>query len=313
MRTGLGLKSSNITAIDGVAPEEPTPIDDGEEKPPEQDAFEDDAGDVHEPSMNRLATMGVLDRTECGERRICPGEPLLRWVMAVWMIRILDEAPESSDALTRFADVEPGAWWTSLRGTSGRDRRDQRLQHRPVAILPRPAGHESADGQFPGPSPRPPSDCSSGIHRHRGQRAPGRHRHTGCARHHQGLRNRPAPLLPGPAGHESGDGYLPGPSPRSRLRLTPAWAPGDSGWERVRSPQRRQPKWEQASTRWVGCAGDQVLSGPIGRQIIRPDSGSVKVLAATPKTARIRSTVSTAEGAPSATIRPSSTTTTRSA
>ena len=113
LRTALGLKSSNITAIDGVAPDDPIPSDGNEEeKPPEPDAFEDDAGNGHEPSINHLATMGVLDRTECGEGRICPDEPLLRRVMAVWMIRILDEVPDSSDAVTRFADVEPGAWWT---------------------------------------------------------------------------------------------------------------------------------------------------------------------------------------------------------
>ncbi len=112
LRTGLGLKSSNITAIDGVAPVDPTPSDgNGEEELFEPDAFEDDAGDIHEPSINHLAEMGVLDRTECGERRICPDEPLLRWVMAVWMIRILDQVPDSQDALTRFEDVEPHTWW----------------------------------------------------------------------------------------------------------------------------------------------------------------------------------------------------------
>ena len=32
--------------------------------------------------------------------------------MAVWMIRILDQAPGSSDIPTRFADVKPDTWWT---------------------------------------------------------------------------------------------------------------------------------------------------------------------------------------------------------
>ena len=122
LRTGLGLRSSNITAIDGVAPppgddsENPTPGNgnDGKnpEEPAESDSFDDDGG-VHEPSINRLAAAGVLEGTECGERRICPDEPLLRWVMAVWITRALDQAPESSDARTRFADVDPDAWWAS--------------------------------------------------------------------------------------------------------------------------------------------------------------------------------------------------------
>lgn len=113
LRTALGLKSSNITAIDGVAPADPTPGDGGgDDEAPEPDAFDDDAGDIHEPSINRLAAKGILDRTECGQRRFCPDDPLPRWVMAVWMIRILDQIPDSSTALTRFEDVDPGAWWT---------------------------------------------------------------------------------------------------------------------------------------------------------------------------------------------------------
>ena len=117
-----------------------------ERNPPEPDAFEDDTGDIHEPSINRLAEMGVLDRTECGQRRICPDQPLLRWVMAVWMIRILDQVPDPPNAPTRFTDVKPDTWWTPLRGTSSQDRRHQRLRNRPAPILPRPASHQSRNG-----------------------------------------------------------------------------------------------------------------------------------------------------------------------
>ena len=76
----------------------------------ESDSFDDDGG-VHEPSFNRLSEAGVLDGTECGERRVCPGDPLLRWVMAVWITRALDQAPEGSEVETRFADVDPDVWW----------------------------------------------------------------------------------------------------------------------------------------------------------------------------------------------------------
>ena len=102
-RTDLGLKSSNITAIDGVAPPAADPPDD-------PDRFDDDGG-AHEPSINRLAAMGVLEGTGCGERLFCPGEPLQRWVMAVWTVRVLDPGFEPSNAGTRFEDVDPGAWW----------------------------------------------------------------------------------------------------------------------------------------------------------------------------------------------------------
>ena len=121
LRTALGLRSSNITAIDGRSPptvdgpQDPAPDggDDGEgtEKPAYSGSFDDDGG-VHEPSIDRLAAAGILEGTECGERRICPDEPLLRRVMAVWLTRTLDQAPVSGDdAGTRFADVDPDAWW----------------------------------------------------------------------------------------------------------------------------------------------------------------------------------------------------------
>lgn len=120
LRTGLGLKSSVITAIDGVAPppveepEDPAPGNGaGDEDPgasPDPDFFDDDGG-VHEAAINRLAAAGVLDGTECGERRICHRSPVSRWVMAVWVVRVLDEV--SSDAGSRFADMDADAWWAS--------------------------------------------------------------------------------------------------------------------------------------------------------------------------------------------------------
>ena len=111
-RTELGLKSSNITAIDGVAPPAVDPPDEPEEpsEPADPDSFDDDGG-THEASIDRLAAMGVLEGTGCGERLFCPGEPLQRWVMAVWTVRVRDPGFEPSNAGTRFEDVDPGAWW----------------------------------------------------------------------------------------------------------------------------------------------------------------------------------------------------------
>ena len=71
--------------------------------------FDDDDGTVHEPAIDALAAEGILEGTECGEGLICPREPFERWVMAVWLIRALDEAP--STASTRFADVNQEMWW----------------------------------------------------------------------------------------------------------------------------------------------------------------------------------------------------------
>ena len=78
---------------------------------PYRGPYADDENNVHERSINKLAEAGVLERTECNERRICPNEPLLRWVMAVWITRALDETPSRSDLGARFADVDAGSWW----------------------------------------------------------------------------------------------------------------------------------------------------------------------------------------------------------
>lgn len=70
----------------------------------------DDASGTHEPAINALASEGILEGTECGERRICPDDPLLRWVMGVWLVRAAAESP--STAASRFTDLDPAVWWT---------------------------------------------------------------------------------------------------------------------------------------------------------------------------------------------------------
>ena len=73
--------------------------------------FSDDDGSVHERGLEALAARGVLAGMECGEGLICPEEPLKRWEMAVWLVRVLDGAdPEPIDA-SRFVDVDAELWW----------------------------------------------------------------------------------------------------------------------------------------------------------------------------------------------------------
>ena len=69
-------------------------------------------GSVHAPAVEALASEGVFEDTECGPGLFCPGEPILRWEMAVWLVRVLDGGaePEAVDS-SRFADVDAGVWW----------------------------------------------------------------------------------------------------------------------------------------------------------------------------------------------------------
>ena len=72
--------------------------------------FDDVGGGVHEPAVEALEADGVFDGTECGDGLFCPGEPILRWVMAVWLVRVLGEEPAEAGS-SRFADVDAGEWW----------------------------------------------------------------------------------------------------------------------------------------------------------------------------------------------------------
>lgn len=76
--------------------------------------FRDDDGSVHEPALDALASLGVLAGIECGEGLICPSEPLKRWEMAVWLVRVLDGTDPSGPVpldVSRFEDVDAELWW----------------------------------------------------------------------------------------------------------------------------------------------------------------------------------------------------------
>ena len=55
-----------------------------------ENRFGDDDGSVHEPALGALNWVGVLAGTECGTAAICPGAPIDRWTMAVWLTRARD-------------------------------------------------------------------------------------------------------------------------------------------------------------------------------------------------------------------------------
>ena len=75
-------------------------------------SFSDDDGSDHEPAVDALADEGILDRTTCGDGLFCPDQPILRWTMAVWLVRALGETAASGTADTRFADVDTDMWWS---------------------------------------------------------------------------------------------------------------------------------------------------------------------------------------------------------
>ncbi len=76
-------------------------------------SFDDVAPDnVHTPHIEGLDRLGVFEGTECGESLFCPQKPLPRWVMAVWMVRLLATGePAKESGGSRFADVDADEWW----------------------------------------------------------------------------------------------------------------------------------------------------------------------------------------------------------
>lgn len=69
---------------------------------------------VHEPAIDALVSEGVFDGTECGEGLFCPGDPIPRWVVAVWLVRVLDDGDPLGPGAGSFADVDGELWWAAF-------------------------------------------------------------------------------------------------------------------------------------------------------------------------------------------------------
>ena len=71
------------------------------------------SGSIHGWNLSRLAADGVLDHTECGLDLICPGLAIERWVIAIWLVRVLDGGDPEPLGFNRFEDVHPGLQWAA--------------------------------------------------------------------------------------------------------------------------------------------------------------------------------------------------------
>ena len=65
----------------------------------------------HLEAVNSLAADGVFEGTECGPNEFCPRDALQRWVMAVWLVRVLDGVDPPPVGESRFVDVDASQWW----------------------------------------------------------------------------------------------------------------------------------------------------------------------------------------------------------
>ena len=77
----------------------------------QQDTYTDVADGVHKPAIDALAERGLFEGTLCDQDRFCPGEPLKRSTMAVWLIRAVQDQDPPPVSEPRFADVAADEWW----------------------------------------------------------------------------------------------------------------------------------------------------------------------------------------------------------
>ena len=70
---------------------------------------------VHQPAIDALEGLedvDVFEGTGCADGDgLCPDEPLPRWEMAVWLVRVTQRTDPPA-TLTRYHDVTPGVWWS---------------------------------------------------------------------------------------------------------------------------------------------------------------------------------------------------------
>ena len=103
---GLGWVGPAVAAGEGYW------VGDGDVSLEAGEGFSDIAGaGVHRSNVETLASRGILEGTECAPGQFCPEEPIERWVMAVWLVRSVDQGDPEVVVSSRFVDVEGGEWW----------------------------------------------------------------------------------------------------------------------------------------------------------------------------------------------------------
>ena len=73
---------------------------------------------IHQPAIDALTKFGfdaevdLFTGTGCADSdEFCPQEPVLRWELAVWLVRIIDHSDPPVIGASRFTDVDARAWW----------------------------------------------------------------------------------------------------------------------------------------------------------------------------------------------------------
>ena len=86
----------------------------GSNRPPLQVEYTDvPNGHTHYEAISAMASTGMFLGTDCRPGEFCPESPILRWVMAVWLVRLVDGKDPEPVSESRSVDVNPGKWWAA--------------------------------------------------------------------------------------------------------------------------------------------------------------------------------------------------------
>ena len=86
----------------------------GSNRPPLQVEYTDvPNGHTHYDAIIAMAATGMFLGTDCRPGEFCPERPIPRWVMAVWLVRLVDGKDPAPASENRSVDVNPGKWWAA--------------------------------------------------------------------------------------------------------------------------------------------------------------------------------------------------------
>ena len=83
--------------------------DESDDVTPLEDAG--DAGTETEAAINALHRLGLFTGTLCQSNRLCPNDPMQRWIAAVWLVRLIDGDDPPAVTESRFEDVNASSMW----------------------------------------------------------------------------------------------------------------------------------------------------------------------------------------------------------
>ena len=106
---GTGSSNPGTTTVGDSSGDGSDSDDESDDVTPLEDAG--DAGTETEAAINALHRLGVFTGTLCQSNRLCPNDPMQRWIAAVWLVRLIDGDDPAPVTESRFEDVNASSMW----------------------------------------------------------------------------------------------------------------------------------------------------------------------------------------------------------